>query len=64
MQFTENVESQAARERAKPFPTRGDNFETIGKLEAEVGLSQRQARSFKTHADWMNYLHGRKQSEQ
>jgi len=60
-QWPEDQALKQANETAKHrFPTRGDNFATIGKLEAKLGIKPRKAQSFKTHADHQNYLTGRK----
>lgn len=57
-QWPEDQALKQANETAKHrFPTRGDNFATLGKLETDLGLNPR---SFKTHADHQNYLTGRK----
>lgn len=51
------------------FPSEGNNFRTVprsetmaiaGQLDAALGLPERAEEDFVTHADWRNYLFGRR----
>lgn len=51
------------------FPSEGDNFRAVprsqimamaGQLDAALGLPERAEGDFVTHADWRNYLSGRR----